>query len=208
MKFISIALSLVLSVISPAHANDLPICWDRNSTIPMPRYGGCTRVTDGPRLQGGYLVDCKGRKLCKLPEDYNPESGFVGRTTKPSPKSSSPYELGRLCTQTKKDGQKTYMINKCEFDINVKWNDNYCKPTDEEKYPCSLSIDSMDRVHRKCVVHDTFNVWTEDEDGKRKITGTRTYTRDINCNFGTITAVACKSPQYPYEEIYWRVVCN
>lgn len=200
MKIATGMLVLLLLTITSVQANDIPNCEvGFGGGIKVPPHKGCTRVTDGPSFRGGYLVDCKGRKLCKLPKRFRP-TPIIGRS-KPS-KKSSPYQLGRRCIIHQKDGRKTYLINKCSFDLNIKWNDKFCKPTRTEKYPCALSINSNGRERRKHIVHDT-KTYKMGNETKTKKTKYETFP-----DFGPVKSVACKSPSYPYEKSYRRVVCR
>ena len=81
-KVITLAagIALLLSVTS-AQANDIADCeYGIGGGIKVPRHEGCTCVTDGPGFRNGYLVDCKGRKLCKLREGMG-EGGIIGKDT-------------------------------------------------------------------------------------------------------------------------------
>ena len=191
MKIASFALALLLLAQASAVAEDIPMC----SEGQRPSHKSCTRVTDGPRFGGGYLFDCRNRKLCKLSDGFRP--GAIILRSKPSQtpsrQTSSPSQLGRKCITQQKDGRKTFIINKCSFDLNIKWNDKICRSTLIEHYPCTLSIKSNNRVTRKHLVHDTV----------RRGMGTETTTVPLTYqtfpDFGPARSVACKSPLFPYE---------
>lgn len=91
MKFAvaSSAMAFLLVAVASAQANDVPDCkTGSGGGIEAPPHEGCTGVTDGPGFRKGYLVDCNGNKLCKLPEGTG-DVGLIGKPKKPD-KSSEP----------------------------------------------------------------------------------------------------------------------
>ena len=214
---LSDAIALLMFAATSLQANDIPYCEaSRWGGVKAPshvqRHKGCTGVTGGNGFRNGYMVDCKGRKLCKLPERLRIGVAIGEPSTEP-PKTASPEQIGRLCIIHQKDGEKTYLINKCLVDLNIKWNDRFCKSSRREKYPCAVSIQSNGRERRRLIVHDTTKrrVVNESKDENKKETityETQPITYEAMPDFGTITIVACKSPSYPYEDSYGRVHCQ
>ena len=67
--FATFAVTIMLFTAATVQASDVPDCnTGFGGGIQGPRHDGCTGVTDGPGFRHGYLVDCRGRKLCKLSE--------------------------------------------------------------------------------------------------------------------------------------------
>ena len=192
MKIALGAIALLLFAAISAQANEIPHCEVIPGGIRTPPqvFKDCV---NGVYLElifrDGYMIDCKGRKVCRLPEGIRMDVGIVGKDVKPS-KADSPYDIGHACIIHKKDGQRTYLINKCSVDLNIKWNDRLCGPTRREKYPCSASMKPTDRIARWLIIRD----------------GGIEY--ETMPDVGIITSVACMTPLYPYEESYGRVICR
>ena len=118
MKIALGAIALLLFAAISAQANEIPHCEVIPGGIRTPPqvFKDCV---NGVYLElifrDGYMIDCKGRKVCRLPEGIRMDVGIVGKDVKPS-KADSPYDIGHACIIHKKDGQRTYLINKCSVD--------------------------------------------------------------------------------------------
>ena len=195
-KLVSVAVALLLVSVTSAQANDIPICekGDRGSISPPPSHKkpkDCRGVTGGYGYRNDNLVDCKGRIVCKLPEGtQRVAGGMIGRPIDMCTRNVLPRSLGRACIVYRRDGNKTYLVNKCSCDLNIKWTDNICATVSNERYPCNMSIESRGRELRTHTVID------------------RGLSREDWPNYGTIESVACKNPSFPYEDSHGRVVCR
>lgn len=191
-KIASGAIAILLFAVTSTQANEVPIC-EKNPgggfAIPHESPKDCTGVTGGYGFRNGNLVDCKGRVVCKLPEGTRIPAQ-VGKPVNICTKKVSPQKLGRACIVHRKDGKKTYLVNKCSCDLNIKWTDRICSRAANEKYPCDLSIRSRGRELRRHNIID------------------RGMSRENWPDYGTIESVACKSPEFPYEDSSGRVVCQ
>lgn len=199
MRLACLMLGLCFVAVSPALATEIPVCKTAaGGVVVTPSHKGCKCVTCGPSFRGGYIVDCKGRKLCQLPDTFK-ERVIIGKKVTVPPDSATPFKIGAMCITFATDALKTYIRNKCSVDLNIKWNDDLCAVRKQETYPCSVSLKANGRTERKLIVKDT-------QTTKGKSTVTVSHERTID--FGRINSVACKSPLYPYEKANKRVVCQ
>ena len=131
---------------APTQEADIPMCDVSTGPIAVPPHSGCDGVNEGPDVREGYLVDCNGNRLCKLPDGYG-TGILVARLEPIGCASIRPIGETEVCAKDGAAQWKWIVLASERSDARVEVSFKKCRPsTDQICLPLQTGDTRMEQI--------------------------------------------------------------